>query len=656
MGLEAAGAPGFINLARVSPFGLGDLDVIPGRCEVACGAQSQKLEPRVMQVLVALAQAKGAIVARDDLLVRCWAGRIVGDNAIQRCISQLRDVAASIGGGGFRLETVPKVGYRLIEISTTVRKFEDHKTANGNPAVQLSHKRIWVAAGVAMLSAFLLLAVWYWIVLPAPLVVAIRARPGADILAHGVAADLARAADAKSISIAGKPTSRADYVIHIGEQKTGDGVRSDLSLANSHTLLWSAIIERTKDTTYLRQQITAELADVVLCALQRGAGAAHFTNSVGLFLSACERLRDFDAMPMSPAAVGTFQKLAAMEPDSAQALGLAALAEAQLARDAWQTNTGAHVSSLRSLAAADFARALSLDANADAAYAAKSLLAGPTDWGAQLSALDEGLSHDPNSALLYAYRVGVLENVGRMDDAIQNARRAVALDPNSPWYRAVLISALAYSGYSQSAFGELRSARSIWPDDPAIEEVASRLELRFGDPAALLRTIEAGNIVPNTSAEQARGMELMYLAARANPTPVNVGEAIKASLAFWDNGLRGPFFPLQTLSEFGRVDEAYLVLGNRSALAYLRLGDTDVLFRAGMRSIRLDPRFMDIASRLGLVRYWQASGVWPDFCEDAGLRYDCRREAKHLRHLAEAYTWKPAGTSHCFAVGDSCVQ
>ena len=43
-----------------------------------------------MQVLVALAAADGAIVGRDDLTRRCWEGRVVGEDAINRVISRLR--------------------------------------------------------------------------------------------------------------------------------------------------------------------------------------------------------------------------------------------------------------------------------------------------------------------------------------------------------------------------------------------------------------------------------------------------------------------------------------------------------------------------------------------------------------------------------------
>ena len=68
----------------------------------------------MLQVLVALARAGGAIVTRDELTTRCWDGRVVGEDAINRALSRIRHVAAGIGEGSFKVETIAKVGYRLV--------------------------------------------------------------------------------------------------------------------------------------------------------------------------------------------------------------------------------------------------------------------------------------------------------------------------------------------------------------------------------------------------------------------------------------------------------------------------------------------------------------------------------------------------------------
>ena len=37
-----------------------------------------------------------------------------------------------------------------------------------------------------------------------------------------------------------------------------------------------------------------------------------------------------------------------------------------------------------------------------------------------------------------------------------------------------------------------------------------------------------------------------------------------------------------------------------------------------------------LAAKVGLLAYWEQTGVWPDFCRDPQLPYDCRAEAAKL--------------------------
>ncbi|MFZ2099290.1 MAG: winged helix-turn-helix domain-containing protein [Oricola sp.] len=121
--MNAISAASPIDLARTAPFTLGTATVRPSSCEISNTEQTVAVEPRVMQVLVILAQRQGETVTRDDLIATCWRGVIVGDDAIQRCIGRLRKAAASVGG--FEIQTLNRIGYRLHEIST----------ARGNPDI-----------------------------------------------------------------------------------------------------------------------------------------------------------------------------------------------------------------------------------------------------------------------------------------------------------------------------------------------------------------------------------------------------------------------------------------------------------------------------------------------------------------------------------------
>lgn len=104
---------GEIDLAREADFLLGRLQVRPSLREIRVGGRAETLEPRVMQVLVLLSRADGAVVSRDQLIECCWGGRIVGEDAINRCIAKVRRVAELDGNESFAIETVTRVGYRL---------------------------------------------------------------------------------------------------------------------------------------------------------------------------------------------------------------------------------------------------------------------------------------------------------------------------------------------------------------------------------------------------------------------------------------------------------------------------------------------------------------------------------------------------------------
>jgi DNA-binding winged helix-turn-helix (wHTH) protein/tetratricopeptide (TPR) repeat protein len=102
-----------IDLARQPDFAVGLLTVKPSTREILRPDGTRELlEPRVMQVLVALAQASPDVVSRDDLIAKCWEGRIVSDDAMNGAVAKLRRL--SDGGAFFAIETIPRVGYRLM--------------------------------------------------------------------------------------------------------------------------------------------------------------------------------------------------------------------------------------------------------------------------------------------------------------------------------------------------------------------------------------------------------------------------------------------------------------------------------------------------------------------------------------------------------------
>jgi len=103
-----------VELAHEPDFVLGRLTISPSRRElVRDDGEREVIEHRMMRVLIALSKARGSILTRDELIMSCWDGVVVGEDAINRVMSRLRKVANGIGAGSIEIETITKVGYRL---------------------------------------------------------------------------------------------------------------------------------------------------------------------------------------------------------------------------------------------------------------------------------------------------------------------------------------------------------------------------------------------------------------------------------------------------------------------------------------------------------------------------------------------------------------
>ncbi len=154
-------------------FRLGLWTVKPRLGEISGPGGDLHLEPKVMGVLTCLARNAGRVVTRDELVESVWDGRMVGDEVLSRCISQLRTRLGDDPRDPHYIRTVPKIGYQLLpEI-----EWDDAEPAAGAPPPESSQapapaalnsgakartpsRRIWVAlaaVAVVLLAVFLVL-------------------------------------------------------------------------------------------------------------------------------------------------------------------------------------------------------------------------------------------------------------------------------------------------------------------------------------------------------------------------------------------------------------------------------------------------------------------------------------------------------------------
>lgn len=107
-----------VDLSKQPPFNVGALEVRPSVREIGCAGNVEQIQPRIMQVLIVLAQAQGEVVSRDDLIRRCWGLESLSDDALNRVTSKLRRLLRDLGSD-VQIETIPRVGYRLTSTRTT---------------------------------------------------------------------------------------------------------------------------------------------------------------------------------------------------------------------------------------------------------------------------------------------------------------------------------------------------------------------------------------------------------------------------------------------------------------------------------------------------------------------------------------------------------
>ena len=152
-----------VSLAEEADFSLGGLHFSPSTREVVAGDRRETVEPRVMQVLVVLARAEGGVVSREQLVDRCWGGRIVGDEAVNNCIGKLRALTNLASAPTFDIETIPRVGYRLRRREVMASPAPQSVAP---PPIGIARGRRPILLGIAVLAAVALAFGLFWWVSP----------------------------------------------------------------------------------------------------------------------------------------------------------------------------------------------------------------------------------------------------------------------------------------------------------------------------------------------------------------------------------------------------------------------------------------------------------------------------------------------------------
>jgi Tol biopolymer transport system component/DNA-binding winged helix-turn-helix (wHTH) protein len=117
-------------------YRIGDWLIHPRINSMEKDGETVHFEPKVMQVLLALASEPGEVVTRERLRTTVWPDVFVGEDVLIRAISELRRAFSDDPREPAVIQTVPKVGYRLITSVSLV----EQETRNGTPIAHAAHE------------------------------------------------------------------------------------------------------------------------------------------------------------------------------------------------------------------------------------------------------------------------------------------------------------------------------------------------------------------------------------------------------------------------------------------------------------------------------------------------------------------------------------
>ncbi|MBL8203177.1 MAG: PD40 domain-containing protein [Blastocatellia bacterium] len=162
-------------------FWLESCFIQPQLNRITRAGETIQMEPKIMRVLVCLAEHHTQVVTRDQLLAAVWGEVFVSEQVLSRSISELRKVLADDPKAQSMIETIPKTGYRLIAplryeltmsqptVTTNVEAPQTLPELSSTLATALIPKPVspLVGRGIVALSlmlcaAAILLAVWGW--------------------------------------------------------------------------------------------------------------------------------------------------------------------------------------------------------------------------------------------------------------------------------------------------------------------------------------------------------------------------------------------------------------------------------------------------------------------------------------------------------------
>jgi len=437
-------------------FLVGDWRVSPKLSRISKGNRTVGVKLKSMAVLATLADANGDVVSRDDLMDDVWPGMSVTDDVLTQSIVELRKAFGDDARHAAVIETIPRIGFRLIAPVAPLEPRPAKPTAGSTTAWKFAIAAIVViAAGISL-----------WgllgqqdatrnpvIIVEEPLSIAvlpfvnISDNPDNEYFSDGLSVEILNLlAKTPRLKVIGRTSSFAfkgknedlrvigqmlgvNYVLDGSVRKSGDRLRISAQLidVSNGTQIWSEIYKRTMTDIFAIQD---DVSAAIIGALQIHVGGipvrGHPTESSEaylLFLKASVLLdaqQGRDAIPLLRQAID-------LDANFAEAIEL-------LAFSYWQQGgTSIPIAQAQKLSNEAAADALALEPDLTFAQAMYQLTASDSNSDKlAIDLLGQAWREQPGNSAPLRMLIYELTYRGYLSEAHRFALQFIELDPLSP--------------------------------------------------------------------------------------------------------------------------------------------------------------------------------------------------------------------------------
>jgi TolB-like protein/DNA-binding winged helix-turn-helix (wHTH) protein/tetratricopeptide (TPR) repeat protein len=600
------------------------------------------LRPQAYKMLKYLAERRGRLVSKDQLIEEVWERRAVTDDSLVQC---LRDVRLALGESGSRyLRNERGRGYifdpptderseQIDIVRVVVEEVEAQQPEAPSallPAGGVRRRRTLVL--VAACVSVLVLVVIYYLrrdtrspenaaavrslaVLPFKPLVS-EGREGA--LEMGMADTLiAKLGNIKEVTV--RPLSAVrrygdveqdpfvagrqlgvEAVLDGTIQRSGDrvGVTVRLVRVGDGTQLWEDRFDALfTDIFSVQNEISEKVAAALkprLTSVEETRLAKHYTQNVEAYqlymLGRHHALKR--TLPETQKAISYFQQ--AIDLDPSYALAYVGLADAHISSLAADLPPNEFLPQARAAAQ----RAIEIDNTLAEAHAELGFVIfwWEWDWGASEKELKRALDLDPNSANAHLFYAHLLSNTGRHAEALAEARRARELDPLNLRNNALEAQFLIHAGRTDEALARLRETLEMEPNYYLARLYASSayIEKRMYSEA-ISEARRAGEISGTRSSNSIAFLGYALAKSGKEAEARSVLEGLLKSSA----GRHVPSYHMALVyNGLGERDEALAWL--ERAYAQRSTGMVFLKVEPKWNNLRDDPRFQDLLRRVGL--------------------------------------------------------